>query len=55
LALSAKKERYKHGKNFIAPLEFDFCRVQLKFAFGIRQIESEQDELEQFIEFSFQV
>jgi len=31
-----KKEWYKHRRIFFASLEFDFCRVQLKFAFRIR-------------------
>jgi len=33
LALSAKKEDKNADKNFFASLEFDFLRVQLKFAF----------------------
>jgi len=36
LALSAKMKDYKHRQSLFASLEFDFCRVQLKFAFRIQ-------------------
>jgi len=33
-----KKERYEYRRKFIASLEFEFFRVQLKFAFRIRPL-----------------
>jgi len=38
LAFSSKKKDTNTDKNIFAPLEFDFFRVRLKFAFRIRPL-----------------